>query len=107
MDLPAKPTYVTVLENTLGSAPTNESWGGLLGWIQHDDPQLYVELWLLDRATDGLLFRDPSHTLSYTIAIRAKAGDPLAKLICDELNALSPDHCGKTLAADAAAVTTK
>ena len=107
MDLPAKPAYVTVLENTLGSAPTNESWGGLLGWIQHDDPQLYVELWLLDRATDGLLFGDPNHTLSYTIATRARAGDPLAKILCDGLNALSPDHCSKTLAANAAAVVAK
>ena len=107
MDLPPTPAYVTLLEQTLGSAPDDVNWGGLLGRIKHDDPKLYVELWLLDRAADGLLFRDPSHTLSYAIATRANAGDPLAKILCDGLNYLSPDHCSKTLAANAAAVATK
>ncbi|MGO9798849.1 MAG: hypothetical protein ACLPQ0_05260 [Candidatus Binatus sp.] len=83
---------------SIGPAPAAEAWGGLLGKIEADDPNLYLELWLLDRAGDGILFGDPSHTISWNIATRAAAGDPVAKALCEALNILSPSHCANTLA---------
>lgn len=56
-------------------------------------PKLYEELYLLDKAGDGIFFGDPTHTISYNIAKRAEKGDPLAIELCKALNALSPDHC--------------
>lgn len=90
-------TVKLVLEKTLGPAPDAKNWGGILGYIEEHNPDLYVELWLLDRATSGLLFRDPNHTLSWNIATRARAGDPLAIELCKALNALSPAHCERVL----------
>lgn len=81
------------LEMFYGPAPTSDQWGGALGWVEDNHPNLYLELWLLDRATDGILFADPQHTLSWNIAERAARGNPIAKALCDGLNALSPNHC--------------
>jgi hypothetical protein len=87
------PTIKALLEKTLGPAPSPDNWGGVLGWIEQNHPNLYLELWLLDRAGSGILFGDPSHTISWNIATRAAAGDPVAKALCAALNALSPNHC--------------
>lgn len=54
---------------------------------------LLAELVLLDKALSGILFHDPQHTISYNIAIAARAGNPLAKELCLALNVLSPNHC--------------
>lgn len=60
-------------------------------------PEIYNLLRELDKAGSGFLFGDPTHTISYNIALRAQAGDPLAKAACQALNALSPDHCAWAL----------
>ena len=87
------PSLKQLLAKTLGPAPTPDNWGGILGYIEDHDPNLYLELWLLDRAGSGILFGDPTHTISWNVATRAKAGDPVAKAVCDALNLLSPNHC--------------
>lgn len=92
------PTVKMALERVLGPAPDPNNWGGILGYIEEHDPNLYVELWLLDKAGSGILFSDPNHTISWNIATRAAAGDRVAQAICEALNGLSPDHCAKTLA---------
>lgn len=91
-----------LLSQQLGPAPTRDQWGGALGWIEDNHPDLYIELWLIDRATSGLLFMDPNHTISWNVATRAQAGDPIAKAICQALNALSPNHCAEVLNAGSA-----
>jgi len=94
---PMDPLVKELLMQRLGAAPSPDNWGGLLGWIEANDPNLYLELWLLDRAGSGILFDDPAHTISWNIATRAAAGDPVAKALCEALNALSPDHCKHVL----------
>jgi hypothetical protein len=94
---PMDPLVKDLLIQRLGPAPSPDNWGGLLGWIEANDPNLYLELWLLDRAGSGILFDDPAHTISWNIATRAAAGDPVAKALCDALNLLSPDHCKNVL----------
>lgn len=76
-----------------GPAPDRNHWGGALGFLEDNYPDVYLELWLLDRAADGVFFSDPNHTLSWSIATRAAAGNQVAKFLCDGLNALSPGHC--------------
>ena len=56
-------------------------------------PALYADLHYLDEQGSGLIFGDNSHTMSYEIAIRAQAGNPLCVELCQVLNLLSPDHC--------------
>lgn len=96
--MPLNPIVKDALEKVLGPAPGPENWGGILGYIEDHNPNLYLELWLLDRAGSGILFLDPNHTISWNLATRAKAGDPIAKAFCEALNALSPDHCARVLA---------
>jgi hypothetical protein len=87
----------TALVAQWGAAPARSNWGGLLGWIEDRFPNVYTELWLIDRACSGILFGDPNHTLSWNIATEAAAGNPIAVAICDALNALSPNHCANSL----------
>lgn len=86
------------LAKTLGPYPSPDNWGGALGWIEANHPELYLELWILDHAADGLLFGDPAHSISWNIATRAAAGNPLAKELCQALSLLSPNHCTNVLA---------
>src|ERR1039458_7619068 len=79
------------LEKEWGAAPAGTNWGGVLGWIENNFPNVYTELWLIDRACSGILFGDPNHTLSWNIATEAVAGNPIAVAICQALNALSPN----------------
>ena len=60
-------------------------------------PMLYTELYALDKAGSGIIFGDPTHTISYNIAVRAQAGNVVAKAACQALNLLSPDHCAWAL----------
>lgn len=60
-------------------------------------PILYAIAYWGDRGASLIIFLDPHHTVSYNIAIRAKAGDPLAIELCQALNLLSPDHCAWAL----------
>ena len=68
----------------------------VISWLQ-DYPALYGLLYALDKEGSGFLFGDPNHTISWNIAMRAKAGDPLAIAACEALNTLSPDHCAWAL----------
>jgi hypothetical protein len=70
----------------------------IIEWLQRNNPQLLEELMLLDRATDGALFGEPNHTLSYNIAMAAQKGNFVAKLLCHVLNILSPNHCVSAIA---------
>jgi len=90
-------TVKALLEQKLGPAPSPENWGGILGYIEEHDPNLYIELWLIDRASDGILFGDPNHTISWHIATLAKAGNPVAQALCKAFDLLSPDHCQHAL----------
>ena len=58
---------------------------------------LYAFLYIMDKAGSGVIFGDASHTISYNIAIRAKAGNELCIELCQVLNILSPDHCAWAL----------
>lgn len=91
--MPLEPGLKEALTKVWGTPPDPANWGGILGWLEQNHPNMYMELWLLDKAADGVLFLDPNHTLSWNIAMAAKAGNPIAKLICDALNGLSPNHC--------------
>ena len=66
--------------------------GSVISWLQ-DYPELYQLLYEVDKAGSGIFFGDPTHTISWNIATRAKAGDPLAIAACQALNLLSPSHC--------------
>ena len=92
----AKPRLIAVL----GPAPSPTIWGGILGYIETNDPNLFLELWLLDCAASGVLWGDPTHTVSWQIATGAKAGNPIDIAICQALNLLSPNHCAQTLATE-------
>jgi hypothetical protein len=92
------PSTKAKLVKLLGPAPAPTNWGGLLGYIEDHDPNLYVELWLLDCAGSGILFQDPNHTISWHVATLAAAGNPIAKAFCAAFNLLSPNHCANVLA---------
>ena len=88
------PTTNAVLSMILSKPLTPVKWGGLLGLIQDYDPGLYDALYELDVDTATALFvNDEGRTISWQIATRAAAGDPIAKGLCDALNLLSPNHC--------------
>ena len=63
---------VAAIESHFGGAPAGDTWGGILGEIQAKDPNLYVELYLLDKLMNGILFHDPNTTISWEIATRAQ-----------------------------------
>jgi hypothetical protein len=67
-------------------------------WLAKVHMHLHDELTILDIAGDGMLFGDPHHTFSYNIAVAAKKGNTIAKVICEALNKITPDHCAKALA---------
>ena len=71
--------------------------GGIIGFLMEHNPELYIVLWSMDKACDGMLFGDPNHTISWHVAMMAKAGNPFGILCCDALNALSPNHCAWAL----------
>ena len=74
----------------------NATYNGDLGSIISDLqqwPMLYAICYWIDRAGAVLIFWDPNHTISYNIAIRAKAGEGWAIDMCGVLNLLSPNHC--------------
>lgn len=74
--------------------------GGVIGWLQQHHPTLLNLLLLTDEFYSGLIFQDiTTHTISWHIAMMAKAGNPIAKMACEALNGLSPHHCQKALEA--------
>ena len=60
-------------------------------------PVLYAIAYWLDRGGAAIIFADPSHTISWNIATRANAGDPVAIEMCEALDLLSPSHCAWSL----------
>lgn len=72
----------------------------IISWLQ-EYPEVYAFLYEADKAGSGIFFGDPNHTISYNIAIRAKAGDAWAIAACQVLNLLSPDHCAWALSNEA------
>jgi hypothetical protein len=92
------PAVKIALEKYTGTPfPDRSAWGGWLGWLEDNHSDVYLELYLIDCAGSGILFGDPHHSISWNIATRAAAGDPLAMALCQALNVLSPNHCQKTL----------
>jgi len=72
----------------------------IIQWLESKHPHLAEELKLLDRATDGALFGEPNHTLSYNIAKAAQGSNLAARRLCHLLTVLSPNHCANALAAE-------
>lgn len=72
---------------------------GVVGWLQANTPTLFNFLLLSDELWSDIIFQDKQvHTISWHIAMRAKGGDLIAKMACEALNLLSPDHCAHALA---------
>ncbi len=70
----------------------------IVEFLKDNHPHLLEQLVLMDKAMDGILIGDPTHTMSYNIAKAAAGGDPQAQWFCGKLNALSPNHCAEALA---------
>jgi len=71
----------------------------LLDRLHGKDDALYEKLLRLDYETNGAIFHDKHHTISWTVATYAKAGNPLAIEICEAFSKiLQPDHCAHALA---------
>jgi hypothetical protein len=70
---------------------------GAIGYLKDNHFSLYEILLLMDKAASGLLFDDPTHTISYHIAMMASVGNPFGLVLCEALNALSPNHCQTAL----------
>lgn len=72
---------------------------GALGFLFTHFRTVYNFLLLSDELWSDVLFQDKQiHTISWHIAMRAKAGDFACKLACEALNWLSSDHCAHALA---------
>ena len=92
------PTTKAVLSMVIEQPMAADTWGGILGLIQQYDPSLYDALYVIDVDTANLLFvNDDGRTISWQIATRAAAGDPVCQALCLALDALSPNHCQNTL----------
>lgn len=72
----------------------------VLDWLRQHHPTLLNLLFLQDEFVSGLIFDDTDpHTISWHIATMAKNGSLIGKLVCEALNALSPEHCKHALEA--------
>jgi hypothetical protein len=73
----------------------------VLSWLETYHPVLYNLLLLTDEFYSGIIFQDTAtHTISWHIACMCQAGNPIAKLACNALNGLSPDHCQTAIQAE-------
>ena len=87
--------------NPIDYPPSHEALNDKLKSVISDlqtIPWLYNLLYALDKMGSGFLFNDSSHTISYNIAVAAKAGNLWAIEACKVLNLLSENHCAWSLA---------
>ena len=69
-----------------------------LSWLEANHKTLYHLLWMEDKAAGGLIFNDPNfNTISYNVAIRARDGNLICKMVCEALNLLQANHCQQVL----------